>query len=74
MWVYKSIKEGSHWLFTVGWTDPEGRWNSDSDHDSRENAAARCNYLNGGIDESRLQEIRNAILEVAAGVQARRIP
>lgn len=35
-------------LFTVGFYDPSGKWHSESDHDTRESAAQRVNYLNGG--------------------------
>jgi hypothetical protein len=34
-------------LWTVGHYDPEGKWLSESDHDSREAAASRVAYLNG---------------------------
>jgi hypothetical protein len=45
MYVYLKSEPG---LFTVGFYDPAGKWHSDSDHESREAAAQRCNYLNGG--------------------------
>jgi hypothetical protein len=35
-------------LWTVGFYDPAGKWHSDSDHDSREAAADRVHWLNGG--------------------------
>ena len=38
--------EGS--LYTVGFYDPSGKWIPESDHDSREKAAERVHYLNGG--------------------------
>lgn len=44
MYVY--IRSEPH-LFTVGFYDPSGKWHADSDHDSRESAAARVAYLNG---------------------------
>lgn len=44
-WVYI---ESEPRLYTVGFYDPSGRWQGDSDHLSREDAAARCHYLNGG--------------------------
>lgn len=43
-WVYVLSEPG---LFTVGFYDPTGRWHSDSDHATREDAAARVHYLNG---------------------------
>jgi hypothetical protein len=44
MYVY--IKSEPN-LWTVGFYDSRGTWHSDSDHDSREGAAARCAWLNG---------------------------
>jgi len=34
-------------LYTVGFYSPDGQWHPESDHDSRESAAARVHYLNG---------------------------
>jgi hypothetical protein len=34
-------------LFTVGFYDPAGKWHSDSDHATAEEAAQRVAYLNG---------------------------
>ena len=45
MWVYI---ESEHNLWTVGFYSPDGKWHPDSDHDSREKAAERVHYLNGG--------------------------
>jgi len=42
---YRETEPG---LFTVGFYSPTGEWNSESDHDSREEAAKRVSYLNGG--------------------------
>ena len=56
-------KETEHWrdekyilhqLFTVGFYDPDGKWHSESDHDSKEDAAARVHYLNGGFAERKI--------------------
>jgi hypothetical protein len=35
-------------LWTVGFYDPSGKWQPESDHDSKEAAANRVHYLNGG--------------------------
>lgn len=35
-------------LWTVGFYDPSGEWHPESDHGTREDAAARVRYLNGG--------------------------
>ncbi len=45
MYVYLDSEPG---LYTVGFYAPDGRWIAESDHDSREGAAARVHELNGG--------------------------
>lgn len=45
MWVFIQSEPG---LWTVGFYSPDGQWHSESDHDRKDDAAARCNYLNGG--------------------------
>lgn len=47
---YKYIRSqgGSQPLWTVGFEDKGGRWQSESDHTKEEDAAARVHYLNGG--------------------------
>lgn len=49
MFVYIKSEPG---LWTVGFYSPNGKWNSDSDHDNREDAAKRVHYLNGGQEEN----------------------
>jgi len=44
-WVYIQSETS---LWTVGFFSPDGQWHGDSDHDSRESAAERVHYLNGG--------------------------
>ena len=34
-------------LYTVGFYDPTGRWQPESDYSDREEAAKRVHYLNG---------------------------
>lgn len=34
-------------LWTVGFYTPEGKWEAESDHDTKESAAVRVHYLNG---------------------------
>jgi len=43
-------------LFTVGFYRPDGQWESESDHDSREKAGARAHYLNGGTGPQVIEE------------------
>ena len=40
-------------LWTVGFYDPKGTWVPESDHNSREEAAERVHYLNGGGTKER---------------------
>jgi hypothetical protein len=35
-------------LWTVGFYKPDGEWIAESDHDTKESAAERVRYLNGG--------------------------
>lgn len=35
-------------LWTCGLYDPKGKWQSESDHDTKEQAAERVHWLNGG--------------------------
>ncbi len=44
-WVYIKSEEV---LWTVGFYDPQGNWQAESDHDSKEAAAQQVHYLNGG--------------------------
>ena len=45
MWVYIQSEKA---LWTVGFYSPDGEWQTDSDHATRESAAERVHYLNGG--------------------------
>jgi hypothetical protein len=45
MYVYILSKPG---LYTVGFYTPKGRWHPENDYNSKEEAAARVHYLNGG--------------------------
>lgn len=51
-WVYIKSEAGDGNetldLYTVGYHDPTGRWEPESDHTSAEAAAARVAFLNGG--------------------------
>lgn len=48
-WVYLQTEPE---LWTVGYYSPSGVWHPESDHGSRDAAAARVSYLNGGAGES----------------------
>lgn len=46
MYVYRKAHMES--VFTVGYYDPQGKWQPESDWMTRSEAAARVSYLNGG--------------------------
>ncbi len=57
MYVYiqseKAGSEGCHsWgdLFTVGFYKPDGKWEPESDHGNKDDAATRVAFLNGTAD------------------------
>lgn len=53
MYVYIQSEPG---LYTVGFYDPRGKWQPESDHDTREDAAKRVAWLNGsGKEESEVK-------------------
>ena len=54
-YVYQSFESG---LWTVGFYSPDGKWHPESDHESRDAAAARVHYLNGGNEKSLAPEKR----------------
>ncbi len=57
-WVY--IKTESK-LWTVGFYDPTGKFQTDSDHHNREKARERVNYLNGGKAKGLEEKVVNGI-------------
>ena len=52
MYVYRNMGPN---LFTVGFFSPiTKQWTSESEHPTTEEAAARVNYLNGGVAPEKL--------------------
>lgn len=49
MYVYINSEPG---LYTVGFYKPDGKWEPESDHGSKEEAAKRVHWLNGGRRQS----------------------
>jgi hypothetical protein len=48
-WLYLQSENGPDgYLYTVGFYDPRGKWQPESDHTSKDEAAKRVHYLNGG--------------------------
>jgi hypothetical protein len=57
MWIYICSERSSCYsLYTVGFYNPKGEWQSESDYGTKEEAAARVHYLNGGKDEKNVPE------------------
>jgi len=52
-YVYKRTEFSPYCLYTVGYYDPDGKWQPESDHDTSEAAAKRTAWLNG----SRIEKI-----------------
>lgn len=46
-WIYLK-SESTPAIWTVGFYDPQGEWQPESDHDTAHDAAERVHYLNGG--------------------------
>lgn len=57
MYVYVQSEPG---LWTVGFYHPGGKWEAESDHRSREEAAKQVHYLNGGASEEEAMADINA--------------
>jgi hypothetical protein len=58
MYIYRKTETQ---LWTVGFYDPSGKWNPESDHDNKTDAAERTAWLNGSGDndnESPAETIR----------------
>lgn len=54
-YVYVRSEPG---LYTVGFFRPDGRWESESDHDAREAAAERVAWLNGTREPATQESLR----------------
>lgn len=69
-YVYVKTEPG---LWTVGHYHPAGDWQSESDHGSKDEAAARVHYLNGGDAPAQPRASARALVELheaAAGFLA----
>ena len=49
-------------VWTVGFYKPSGEFEPESDHEYKENAALRVNFLNGGVDGTILDTINRFCL------------
>ncbi len=60
MYVY--IKSEPN-LWIVGFYSPDGKWNSESDHETQTSAAEQVHYLNGGEEQENPYILHSAELE-----------
>lgn len=51
MWVYIRTRDDSEIMYVVGFYDPSGIFQPDSDFFDRDEARERVHYLNGGKNE-----------------------
>ena len=51
IWVYIRTEFSPYELYTVGFYDPQGKWKPESDYSTKQQAAQRVNYLNGGKEK-----------------------
>jgi len=49
-------------LWTVGFYDPDGKWQPESDHSSEEGAAQRVHFLHGGNHTEFVAELSALVL------------
>lgn len=71
-YVYREMptKPSEPTLWTVGHYDPQGTWHPDSDHlQSREAAAERVAWLNGGGTLHHLQRMASKIADLTLEVR-----
>lgn len=61
-------KKTEQYLWTVGTDDYNDKWYPESDHDSKESAAARVHFLNGGNDEATIAALTEKIKALEAQV------
>lgn len=69
MWYYKKSEPQ---LWTVGYDSASGDWTTDSDHDSRESAAQRVAFLNGGGQRSEIAELSQQLTNARSEIKALR--
>jgi hypothetical protein len=66
-WIFKRTEAE---LWTVGHYTPDGTFEAESDHGDREAAAARVHWLNGGVNDLRLDRYDQQIELLTSGLHA----
>ncbi len=67
MYTYKRTEFSPFELYTVG-THDSGKWESESDHNTKEEAAKRVHYLNGGTNIQLLKALKEILQILRAGI------
>jgi ribosomal protein S16 len=49
VYVYRDFRKDAG-CYTVGYYDPKGKWEPESDYETKEQAADRVHWLNGGAN------------------------
>lgn len=68
MYIYKRTEPN---LWTVGFYDPQGQWNSESDWNSTRDAADRVAYLNGEQLVSRVEFLEGVVSTLQERIQGK---
>jgi len=55
-----------HGLWTVGFYAPDGKWQSESDHTSTEDAANRVSFLSGASRDQTIAELKDVLMDAWA--------
>ena len=48
VYIHSETDQYGQWLYTVGFHSQDGQFHPESDHTTKESAAERVHYLNGG--------------------------
>ena len=67
-WLYRRSKAATdgEYRYDTGYYDPTGNWHVDRDYDTRENAALRVSFLNGGVFDPEVARHLGHIADVIA--------
>lgn len=62
-YYYKRTEFSPYELYTVGYDDSNGDWQPESDHNTKQEAANRVNFLHGGRQETEyIKEIEDRLI------------
>jgi hypothetical protein len=67
-WVYIQSTFPGEYLWTVGFYDPQGQWQPEGDFDTKEAAANRCHFLNGGSEQGAHESVAEPLRSIVNGI------